>query len=57
MPTILVEVECPRCGRRIDVQVYAATARAAAGPAAVEVYERCPKCGQTFPFLVPADLG
>lgn len=57
MPTILVEVDCPLCGRRIDVQVNPATAaRATADPAVVEVYERCPKCGRTFPFPVPADL-
>ena len=57
MPTIVVEVVCPLCGRRIDVQVFPATAAGAADdPAAVEVYERCPKCGWTFPLLIPADL-
>lgn len=57
MPTIVVEVECPFCCRPIQVQVYPATAAGVTAGRPAEVYERCPKCGRTFPLPVPADLG
>ena len=54
MPTVIVEVNCPHCHRPLSVQVYPATAERARAGEPSEVYERCPKCGRTFPLVIPA---
>lgn len=53
MPTVIVEVDCPNCHRPFHIQVHPATAERAAAGERSEVYERCPKCGQTFALLIP----